>query len=527
MAPNPDAGSNPFLSLIGESGQFGLPAGLSFVDLNGDWQSFRLPWDLDGDGKPEDEEDEKDGKDTDKDDKDKDGKKDDPTASPGGGSDKGGSGNSAPKGGGAGPSGGPPGNNRPSSGNPNTGGKPNSGSNSNGGGNPYSGGPADYNPGGGPIKVDPQDLINKGKRLADLPSSPKGLFDVLGTLSDSLQRLGNPWGADEFGKQFADGATGYSASAEALVGNASRGPDATGAIPIFGQLLVNYGTTIEQAGRAFAAGEDLYAQWILKNYVDENASGDPGPYKGPLSSDPNFGKNTGSNNPSGPPPGDQDQQSGNGGGQNSGGSTGGGSNSGGSDPAGSSTGDPDANRPNMPSTPHLATTSTPDPAAPLSVKASSSNPIDALATPGPTLGGIPAHPGVPAFPGALGPNAYRATDPGTGVPVDKTGSPATGGKGGGIPSAPLPRMLGAAYDGEKLVPKAGGIGAAQSRAGVLPQAAMPGMPGTPAMGSSSGQSVSGKEKRQERREPPVEEQFEPEPDAADPWHGPGLRDGGR
>lgn len=524
MAPNPDAGSNPFLSLIGEWGQFGLPAGLSFLDLKVDRQSSGFPWDLDGEGKPEDEKDGKDGKDTDKDDKDKDGEQDDPTSPPGGGSEKGGSGKPAPKGGGAGPSGGPPGNNRPSSGNPNTGGKPNSGSNSNGGGNPYSGGPADYNSGGGPIKVDPQDLINKGKRLAELPSAPKGLFDILSTLSDSLQRLGNPWGGDEFGKQFAEGATGYSASAEALVGNASRESDATGAIPIFGQLLVNYGTTIEQAGRAFAAGEDLYAQWILKNYVDENASGDPGRYKGPLSSDPNFGKNTENNNPSGPP-GDQDQQSGKGSGQNSGGSTGGASNSGGSDPAGSSTGDPDANRPNRPSTPNPAATGTPDPAAPLSVKASSSNPIDALATPGPTLGGIPAHPGVPAFPGALGPNAYRATDPGTGVPVDKTGGSATGGKGGGIPSAPLPRTLGAAYDGEKLVPKAGGI-AAQSRAGVLPPAAMPGMPGTPAMGSG-GQSVPGKEKRQERREPPVEERFEPEPDAADPWHGPGRRDGGR
>lgn len=509
MAPNPDAGSNPFLSLIGESGQFGLPAGLPFVDLKGDWQSSGFPWDLDGEGKHEDE---KDGKD---------GKKDDPTSSPGGGSDKSGSGKPAPKGGGGGPSGGPPSNNRPSRGNPNTGGKPNSGSNSNGGGNPGNGGPTDDNSGRGPIKVDPQDLINKGKRLAELPSEPKGLFDILSTLSDSLQRLGNPWGADEFGRQFAEGATGYSASAEALVGNASRGSDATGAIPIFGQLLVNYGDTIEQAGRAFAAGEDLYAQWILKNYVDENASGDPGPYKGPLSSDPNFGKNTGNNNPSGPPPGDQDQQSGNGGGQNSGEPTGGGSNSGGSDPAGSSTGDPDANRPNRPSTPNLAATGTPDPAAPLSVKASSSNPIDALATPGPMLGGIPAHPGAPPFPGALGPNAYRATDPGTGVPVDKTGGPTTG----GIPSAPRLRMLGAAYDGEKLASRAGGI-AAQSRAGVLPQASMPGIPGTPAMGSG-GQSVPGKEKRQERREPPVEEQFEPEPDAADPWHGPGRRDGGR
>ncbi|MGW5380653.1 hypothetical protein ACWESM_34940 [Nocardia sp. NPDC003999] len=518
MAPNPDAGSNPFLSLFGESGRFGLPAGLSFLDLGEVWQSSGLPWDLDGEGKPEDGKRVKDADKDDKDKKDEDeknpkGDRDDRAPAPGGGSGKGGSGKPAPKGGGAGPSGGPPVNNRPSGGNPNIGGKPNSGS------NPY-GGRANYNSGGDPIKVDPQDLIDKGKRLAELPSAPKGLFDILSTLSDSLQRLGSPWGADEFGKQFAEGATGYSASAEALVGNASRESDATGAIPIFGQLLVNYGTTIEQAGRAFAAGEDLYAQWILKNYVDENASGDPGPYKGPLSSDPNFGKNTGNNNPSSPRPGDQDQQSGNGGGQNSGGSTGGGS-----DPAGSSAGDPDADRPNGPSTPNLAATGTPDPATPLSVEASSSTPIDALPMPGPTLGGVPAHPGAPALPGALGPNVYRATDPGTGVPVDKTGGPATGGKGGGIPSAPLPRVLGAAYDGEKLVPKAGGIGA-QSRAGVLPQAAMPGMPGTPAMGSS-GQSVSGKEKRQERREPPVEEQFEPEPDAADPWHGLGPRDGGR
>jgi hypothetical protein len=79
-------------------------------------------------------------------------------------------------------------------------------------------------------------------------------------------------------------------------------------------------------------------------------------------------------------------------------------------------------------------------------------------------------------------------------------------------------------EGEKSVSQGGGS-AVQPRAGVLSQSSMPGVPGSSPMGAGGGQSANGKPKRQERREPPVEEQ--PEPDVADPWQAPGRRDGGQ
>lgn len=365
---------------------------------------------------------------------------------------------------------------------------------------------------------------------------PGGLFAILSKLSDNLYRLGQPWGSDEMGKQFSQGASGYSAAVDSLVGNASPGPDASGAIPVFGQLLVNYGTTIREAGKAFGAGEDLYAEWMLKNYVDEDASGNPGPYKGPLSSDPNHGKNGGNNNtgnndagndnPTGPPASTQNQ--GNGGGQNPagpgkpdiGGPNAGAPKPGGSNPGGSSSGGSDVGGP-----PLSNYTAAGTPA--LSLNSSSGDPLGDITSSGSVIDETPIGQGVNAIPGAIGPNGYRPTDPTIGAPVDKSGAPVTGGGGKGVGGGPLGRVTDAAYDGEKLAPK-GGASGVPMRAGVPANGMMPGMPGVPpGAGAGAGAPANGKEKRQERRKPPPAEEVETEPEATDPWRRSGWRVGGQ
>ncbi|MFE9789628.1 hypothetical protein ACFYO7_30045 [Nocardia salmonicida] len=538
MAPDPDASGNPFLPSIGERGDFAWPGRSPFDDLGGGGLWASSPWDLLGRDDKDDGEGEKPADDKDKDDKHKDEKHkesnekddkghkdDDPgksggTGSPGVGAPSSSPPKSSPKGNGGGPSGrGNPGGGTPS-GNRNSGGgnKPESGADRSGGSNPS---PRGDHGGGSPIKVDPQDLIDKGKRLAELPSAPKGLFDIFSTLNDTLQQLGRPWGADEFGRQFADGATGYSASVEALLGNASRGSNAAGAMPIYAQLLINYGTTIEQAGKAFAAGEDLYAQWILKNYVDENASGDPGPYQGPVSSDPNFGKGAGQDNQAGPPTGNRSDDQGSDSGaapDRPDGSSGSDAQPDGSNPGDSSAGGPGVDGPNRPSSPNLAMSGTPELSSSLSPDSHSSGSFGAVMPQGSLINGIPV---APALPGAVGPNPYRPTDPATGGPADKPGIATGGTKIGGIAPVLSSRMTEPAFDGEKPVPKPGAPGT-QVRAGSAPHG-MPSMPGSPP--TAGGNQPPGKEKRQERRESPPVEAIEPE--VADPWHVPDERVGDR
>ncbi|MFC9437130.1 hypothetical protein [Nocardia sp. NPDC057030] len=386
--------------------------------------------------------------------------------------------------------------------------------------------PPDHN--GPSVRVDPADLIDKGKKLAELPSAAKGLFDIMNKLHSTLQSLGQPWGDDKLGKQFAEGASGYVAAVDSVVGNASTGSDASGAIPVFGQLLINYGATIQEAGKAFSAGEDLYAEWMLKNYVDEDAHGNPGPYKGPLSSDPNHGKTGddkdkggggnndkggGDKNSSGPPPPTTDNH-GSGGGPKPGGpnipepggSDPGGSNPGGIGVPGGATGPGGAPPETSAFTPESGTErkSSVDPLG-LSPRSDGAD-LDAALNPG--AGGL--------F-GPLGPNGYRPSlDSITGAPVDKPGVPGVGGKSGagGVPGIPQTRLPSSAFDGEKLAGK-NGIGGLPSRAampgnGMLP----PGMPGVPP-GAQGGAPSAGKGKRRKAASPTPEVE---EPTGTDaPW----------
>ncbi|MFI6999104.1 hypothetical protein [Nocardia sp. NPDC050175] len=400
------------------------------------------------------------------------------------------------------------------------------------------------------MQVNPTELIAKGKKLADLPSAANGLFDILKKLNNSIQSLGTPWGDDELGKQFSEGASGYLAAVDSLVGNATPGPDAKGAIPVYGQILVNYGKTIEEAGKAFSLGEDLYAQWMLGNYVNENAKGNPGPYRGPLSSDPNFGKKDDKNNQA-PPPGNQYQGPG-GGGQGPGGSSQGGPNAGGPNSAGPNAGGPSAGGPNAggpnagglnpkgpntddtdgqsaPPPSNYALSGSPSSRTPDSGIDTSDGPLDSTTASGSPLTGMSLPPG------ALGLNASGpAIDPVTGLPVDKTGAPiasskvgggeGAGGNAAGSPRAPLP---GSAFDGEKLASKNVGAGI-PTRAGMPGSGMTPGMPSTPGSGAAGGGAAEGKKKgRGERRKPPTSDEVEDESGADDPWQRSGWPGGGR
>ncbi|PXX61724.1 hypothetical protein DFR70_108282 [Nocardia tenerifensis] len=386
------------------------------------------------------------------------------------------------------------------------------------------------------VRVDPDALIDKGKKLAELPGAPNGLFEILTKLSGNLQRLGEPWGDDKLGKQFAEGKEGYLSAKDAVVGNGSTGPDASGAVPVYAQLLVNYGRTLEEAGKAFAGGEDLFAEWMLKNYIDEDAKGNQGPYKGPVSSDPNHGKtgeNSGNNGPTGPPVPPPGGYQGPGGGPEIKNPSGGETGAGGPGPGvgGMSSGGPGTGGPGAFSGPPVANYSAMGASGPASPFASKSGslPGDFEGLPrglGALPGGVDASLN-PGLPGVLGPNAYKPIDPITGAPLDKSGAPGVGGKGGG-PGGTLPSLRSvSAFDGEKLANKNGQPGS-QTRAGVPGSGMMPGTPGGMPPGGQGGAPGDGKEKRRERRRPSpqVDEQVETS-EVGNPWQRSGWRTGDR
>ncbi|WP_054811322.1 hypothetical protein [Nocardia arizonensis] len=385
------------------------------------------------------------------------------------------------------------------------------------------------------VEVDAEVLIAKGKQLADLPGAGGGLFDILNKLSGDLARLGTPWGDDELGDQFAEGKDGYLTAKEGLIGNAGTGPDAQGAIPIYGQLLINYGRSLEEAGKRFSAGEDLFADWILKNYVNEDAKGDPGPYTGPLSSDPNHPSNKKNQVP--PPGGNQDKD---GNGPNGDGTNGGGgpqikSNGGNGPDIGSSglsgngaTPDLGGMNPSGPESspsdkPPFANLSSSSPNSPFTPELDgiSNKAIDPSTDPNSLFGPGTYGPG-------LSPYDSKAIDPVTGKPVDKSGLPigSTPGKGGAPLGNPLLRPTGA-FDGEKLANKST-QGANQSRAGI---AGTPMMPGTPGAGSGvPGGASTGdtKDKRRERRkDTPAAEEIDIDSTGGGPWTRAGWRNSER
>lgn len=389
------------------------------------------------------------------------------------------------------------------------------------------------------VEVDAEVLIAKGKQLADLPSASGGLFDIMNKLSGDLARLGTPWGDDELGDQFADGKDGYLTAKEGLLGNASTGPDAQGAVPIYGQLLINYGRSLEEAGKRFSAGEDLFANWILKNYVNEDAKGDPGQYTGPLSSDPNHPSNKKNQVP--PPGGNQDKDgSGNSGNGNNGGGGGGPQldSKGGSGPdlgnsgLGGSGAAPDLGsmkaglggpESSSTDTPPLSNLSGSTPNSPLTAEldGTSNKAVDPSADPTSLFGPGTYGPG-------LSPYDSKAIDPVTGKPLDKSGLPIGGtpGKGGAPLGNPLSRPTGA-FDGEKLAGKSG-QGANQGRAGVAGTPMMPMMPGSGSGAPGGASTGDPKDKRRERRkDTPAAEEVDIDSTGGGPWTRAGWRNSER
>ncbi|MBU3064863.1 hypothetical protein KO481_25455 [Nocardia sp. NEAU-G5] len=381
------------------------------------------------------------------------------------------------------------------------------------------------------VEVRPDALIADGKKLASLPELVGGIFDTLTSLHNNITALGQPWGDDKTGEQFSQGASGYLAALNSLVGNASTGNDASGAIPVFGQILVNYGETIQTAGQAFASGDDLYAEWILKNYVDESASGDPGKYSGPLSSIPdsggggstgpnNYYYNTGGGGDSGGG-GHSGGDPGGGGSDNGAGGLGDGSLGGGT--GGSGLGQKDelnGSQPD-PSGDTSGTAPTTSDLSPYGGASGAPDPLGAYA-----LGPSGAVPGGPSDPGgefdsagvpfgADGPKSYAA------------GLGKAGGGAAGLSAAE--KLDRSPFQGEELASKLGAKGVSARAGGA--GAGMPGMPGGLGGATGKGKDDEKNKRRDRRRGISPDVQIESGGDDAprqpgDPWERSGWTTGG-
>ncbi|MGW5455913.1 hypothetical protein [Nocardia sp. NPDC003979] len=380
----------------------------------------------------------------------------------------------------------------------------------------------------GEVSVDPEALIAKGKALSELPGEPNGLFAIMTKLYNRLNEIGQPWGDDKMGKQFSEGKDGYLSAEDNLLGNASTEKDAEGAVPVYGQLLVNYGKTLEEAGKAFGLGEDLFANWILNKYIDEDATGNPGPYTGKLSSDPNHSSNKPPPGPTGPPPPDSaNSNSGGGGGDgrpdidipNTDGATGG-------PTTGSGGPNPGGNAPDLGA--FQSKTGTDSTGSGVSNFQGPTGGVDSPLT----IGGSDGSSGGTTdpsslVPGALGPYAAQSVidpktgltlDPKTGLPIDpKTGLPlGTGGSGRSNSNSPQstssPRVP---FDPERVA-NGGTQQGSQTRAGVAGTPMMPGMPtgGMPAT-NTGGQAGDPKDKRRRRTTAPTADTEQPT--ESDPW----------
>ncbi len=77
----------------------------------------------------------------------------------------------------------------------------------------------------GRVEVLPDQL---SKAAGEMYALAGDLNTIVQALSTTLVSLGTPWGQDHFGVKFADGATGYLAAKENLIGDGSSSATATG-----------------------------------------------------------------------------------------------------------------------------------------------------------------------------------------------------------------------------------------------------------------------------------------------------------
>jgi len=114
-----------------------------------------------------------------------------------------------------------------------------------------------------PLEVQIDDLSTAGTNFEDLAGT---LTTFVSNLSNSLNALGEPWGSDDMGKKFADGATGYLVSKDSLVG-------ASGALSSFESIFSVYGSEIVDAAAAFQSGDDAYGEEFIDAIGGTGSSG--------------------------------------------------------------------------------------------------------------------------------------------------------------------------------------------------------------------------------------------------------------
>jgi hypothetical protein len=101
--------------------------------------------------------------------------------------------------------------------------------------------------------VYPQELTTAANKMYPLQDN---VLSILNTLATNAANLGEPWGNDEYGKQFASGPNGYIASRDALI----QGP--SGALPALATWLQFFGDDMTSAAQAFGAAEDSATQYF-------------------------------------------------------------------------------------------------------------------------------------------------------------------------------------------------------------------------------------------------------------------------
>jgi hypothetical protein len=101
--------------------------------------------------------------------------------------------------------------------------------------------------------VYPQELTTAANKMYPLQDQVLG---ILNTLSTNAANLGEPWGTDDYGKQFASGPKGYLASRDTLI----QGP--SGALPALATWLQFFGDDMTSAAQAFDDAENSATQYF-------------------------------------------------------------------------------------------------------------------------------------------------------------------------------------------------------------------------------------------------------------------------
>ena len=103
------------------------------------------------------------------------------------------------------------------------------------------------------IVVDPDALTAAGREMYGLRDTVNGILENLTT---TIANLGQPWGNDSYGNQFASGSQGYLASRDDLIDSAS------GALPTTASSLEYLGDDMVQASEAFGGTDDSAAGYF-------------------------------------------------------------------------------------------------------------------------------------------------------------------------------------------------------------------------------------------------------------------------